>query len=526
LQDQQQLEDFMLSIGQTEALAQLEQRNLTWPKLKNAQESDVLNAGLPKRVAAAIVEGLKLDTSTKLYALANRPRVVVNLDARSVEIDYEAVADADLPPLPREPPPMSSRIEYKNYMRLRYEHQRRGLLEAVSPRGSGRPGPAPPSPTMTDGPKSPRKRPQRAAPPPPTDVPAFEVIVQMRKSGAPLPASAAAVASPQMERAAPPVSPTVPPKPARKEEAKKEEPKKAAPKENTVAPDEEEIHEKASPNPQRLTEMFATMEAKLNLQTKMKAEAQKDAKKEDAKQQVAKKEEEPKKAESKKKEEPKKEEPKKAEAKKAEPKKEAKSTTNLSEMLDGIEDDVAGLDKVLKPADTSVAAMRKSHLEELSEVLADADEFDVGPQLPDSFFDSTLEKKKDESDWEDLAPAAEKKAGAGESEDSRSSLPYPSKPLPRETNASEIYASEVYADLAIPKRGSAVTEPSVSTEAKRDSDNNDSDDDTASLKRLAPGGNGESESEEMGLPIVLASGAEVDSELPSLPPVGSDDDDE
>ncbi len=449
----------MLSIGQTEALPLLEQKNLTWPKLKNAHESEVLNAGLPKRLAAAMIEGLKADASTKLYALANRPRVVVNLDARSVEIDYEAVADGDLPPLPREAPPMSSRIEYKNYMRLRYEHQRRGFLEAVSPRGSARAGagPAPPSPTMLEGPKSPRKRPQRAAPPPPADVPAYDVVVQARKSGAP-PAEKTA------EKEAPPVSPTVPPKPTlpKKDEqpkkaaaAKKEEPQRAAP---------EDSQEKVSPNPQRLTEMFATMEAKLNLQAQMKAEAQKEAAKTQR--------DEPKKEPKKKEEEPK------------------VADTNLSEMLDEIEEEAADLDEVLNPKDDA-AALRKSHLEQLSEVLADADEFDVGPPLRDSFFDSAVEPKHEDHSETD------------EDESEKTELPVPKKPLPRETDA-----SEVYADVPIPQRGSQIEEASeaeLSQVAKEESESSD---------------------EEASLPIVLASGAENDSELPSLPPVVSSSDEE
>jgi hypothetical protein len=42
---------------------------------------------------------------------------------------YEHLLDDELPELPPTPVPLSDTVGYKNYMRLRYEYQRRGLLE-------------------------------------------------------------------------------------------------------------------------------------------------------------------------------------------------------------------------------------------------------------------------------------------------------------------------------------------------------------------------------------------------------------
>jgi hypothetical protein len=50
----------------------------------------------------------------------------------SVPADYDHLKDEELPSLPAIPPPLTQKIAYKNYMRLRYEYQRRGMLEDPS----------------------------------------------------------------------------------------------------------------------------------------------------------------------------------------------------------------------------------------------------------------------------------------------------------------------------------------------------------------------------------------------------------
>lgn len=46
---------------------------------------------------------------------------------------YDLLRNEELPPLPDTPPPTSDQVAYKNYMRLRYEYQERGLVKKYVP---------------------------------------------------------------------------------------------------------------------------------------------------------------------------------------------------------------------------------------------------------------------------------------------------------------------------------------------------------------------------------------------------------
>ncbi len=118
------LADFLGSIGLSEALPLFEERKLTWTSVKLAEEDDLKEFGIPKKIMQKVVDALRAIPST---AIAKA------VAAGSVEMDYEKMAV--LPPLPSEPPDMANKAEYKNYMRLRYEHQKRqaAVDKVVSP---------------------------------------------------------------------------------------------------------------------------------------------------------------------------------------------------------------------------------------------------------------------------------------------------------------------------------------------------------------------------------------------------------
>ncbi len=482
------MEDFLLGIGQMDALLLLEERGLTWPKLLKQQENDLLNSGLPKRIALAIAEGLKAEPASRMHPSASRARLVINLEAKNnVEMDYESLPDAELPPLPKEAPPIASRIEYKNYMRLRYEHQKRGLLEGdnAPPRPSPRASQAAPSPRGSATPlsgeplKSPKKRPQRAAPPPPS-IPPFGAVVAAKQAEPSPPVVVAAV---------------VPPKPA----------PVVAPAPEIAEPQERKSARKElASNPHRLTEMFATMELKLAVQSS------------------ASKHEEPKKTEVK----------HVAMAPKKVGKKEPEvvADANLSEMLDEIEDDMADIDELILPAgakkqvkskkmpQNDADLMRKSHLEQLSEVLAEADELEATVSMEDSFFQSEVEEKlpakKEETPPRKPLPA-ESDSGVVEAvETAKAEVTPRNKPLPRETNASEIYGDvsdekgEGKDEKEIDSEGEGEGEGDNGSDAKQEMGEKDSDSDS-----------------EMELPMTQpVAQSDMDSELPSLPPVESSSD--
>jgi hypothetical protein len=160
-EDLANLTDFFRDIGQEDSLPLFTERGWTYEKLKVAHEADILNCGIPKRVGEAVILGLKKLPGTRLGMAAKKKestkeesakKKVINMDLKQ-EMDFEHVPTADLPPLPKEAPPVTSRVEYKNYMRLaslvspffscclvtkkkkkkkkkkRYEMQKRGLLE-------------------------------------------------------------------------------------------------------------------------------------------------------------------------------------------------------------------------------------------------------------------------------------------------------------------------------------------------------------------------------------------------------------
>jgi hypothetical protein len=118
-EDTAQLSDFLTSIGQFEALPLLQERDFTWEKLKLGSEPDLLNSGIPKRIIVAVIEELKKLPNTRLGmgAASQQKKKIVNIDLKQ-DVDFEHVATCDLPSLPKEPPAVTSRIEYKNYMKL------------------------------------------------------------------------------------------------------------------------------------------------------------------------------------------------------------------------------------------------------------------------------------------------------------------------------------------------------------------------------------------------------------------------
>ncbi len=126
-EDAKALRSFLESIGEEDSLDELNDRGWTWEKMKTAHEEDILQIGLKNRLAKHLVEELKKLPNTRL-GMSSAKKKVVNMDVKQ-DIDFEKVPTSELPKLPSEAPPITCRVEYKNYMRLRYEYQKRGLLE-------------------------------------------------------------------------------------------------------------------------------------------------------------------------------------------------------------------------------------------------------------------------------------------------------------------------------------------------------------------------------------------------------------
>lgn len=108
------LSEFLGGVGLLEALPVFEERKLTWNSLKLADADDLAEFGIPKKILQKVIDGLMKIPSTTVFKSGG---------AQSQEIDYEGMAV--LPPLPAEPPLMSNKVAYKNYMRLRYETAKR-----------------------------------------------------------------------------------------------------------------------------------------------------------------------------------------------------------------------------------------------------------------------------------------------------------------------------------------------------------------------------------------------------------------
>lgn len=108
------LAEFLKEIGLAETQPVFDERKLTWNSLKLADADDLAEFGIPKKILQKVIDGLMRIPGTAVHKSGG---------ARAQEIDYEHMAT--LPPLPADPPLMSNKVEYKNYMRLKYEHQKR-----------------------------------------------------------------------------------------------------------------------------------------------------------------------------------------------------------------------------------------------------------------------------------------------------------------------------------------------------------------------------------------------------------------
>ncbi len=117
------LEEFLEPLDLLDQLSLFEERGITWASLKQTEEQDLVDLGLPRIVTRAVGEGLR-DVPSAAIGRAAAQKQSAPLTGVVDDVDYEKMEV--LPPLPAEEPPVSSQSEYKNYMRLRYAHQQRG----------------------------------------------------------------------------------------------------------------------------------------------------------------------------------------------------------------------------------------------------------------------------------------------------------------------------------------------------------------------------------------------------------------
>jgi hypothetical protein len=113
-EDPANLLEFLEKIELADTLPVFEERKLTWMSLKLADADDLAELGIPKKILQKVIEGLMKIPGTVVFKTGG---------AQAQEMDYEHMQT--LPILPVDPPLMSNKVEYKNYMRLKYEHQKR-----------------------------------------------------------------------------------------------------------------------------------------------------------------------------------------------------------------------------------------------------------------------------------------------------------------------------------------------------------------------------------------------------------------
>jgi hypothetical protein len=130
----------------------LEKKKILSPltdKKKKDEKKEVTSPNLEDRKSGSAVKKMLLKSKSK--ESLKDSGVSKKGDDDFVRLErYDVLLDDELPELPSVPPPISNKAEYKQYMVLRYEYERRGLLgdsdpvpAALSPKSERKPSEKP-----------------------------------------------------------------------------------------------------------------------------------------------------------------------------------------------------------------------------------------------------------------------------------------------------------------------------------------------------------------------------------------------